>query len=220
MRERPILFNAEMVRAVLDGKKTQTRRVVKPSRHQKHYSDIKHGHSTPSEYNNMAKIAVDLKQAIDLDCCPYGKVGDQLWVRETFAIPQVYNAMSAIEAQNVCPSPLSVLYRCDGENPNLSYLRWRPSIHMPRWASRIQLEITNIRVERVQDINGSDALSEGVAYYDPEKRTAQWKDYLKDGEMVFTPQASFRSLWDSINAKRGYGWDKNPWVWVVEFKVI
>ena len=180
MNEKPILFNGEMVRAILGGRKTQTRRVVKD---QGRVPTV-----LQSDGNRLLP-----KHVPDwfTDYCPYGGHGDRLWVRETHWRAEGEGTGGKVRfLQYKATSP---------DDPPLGD-RWRPSIHMPRWASRITLEVTGVRVERVQDISNEDVHAEGFA---------PWGDkYL-----------SFADLWDSINANRGYGWDANPWVWVVEFKV-
>ena len=176
MKERPILFSGEMVRAILDGRKTQTRRVVKPP---KGMSERYAGVDFP---------------------CPYGVRGDRLWVREAFSRCACGLCLRGWPKNGYhMPS-----YRADTERD----IVYHPSIHMPRWASRIDLEITGIRVERVQDISEHDVLCEGVRW--DGEHDSPWMLQLN----------TFHQLWDSINGKRGYGWDKNPWVWVVEFKRI
>lgn len=170
MKEHPILFSGPMVQAILEGRKTQTRRVVK--------QDYK---PHPGQ-------------------CTYGEPGDRLWVRE-----------------NLDMWPGGPCYAVDGAYVDGFHVDWEwfnnfqrsycPSIFMPRWASRITLEIVNIRVERLQEINNNDAMSEGA----PDLRTIENNWDMRD---------CFRELWNSINAKRGYRWDLNPYVWVIEFKVI
>jgi hypothetical protein len=166
MKERPIIFNSEMVRAILDGRKTQTRRVIKPQP-----GDI---------HRDLLRINYH---------CPYGQPGDHLWVRETFQIDDNY--------------PDMVFYKADDLAGHIS-TKWNSPIYMPRCDSRITLEITNRRVERVQDITEEDAMAEGVG------RIAGLGEYRQ----------CFKNLWDSINKKRDYGWDTNPYVWVIEFKRI
>lgn len=173
MKERPILFSGEMVRAILDGRKTQTRRVIKPQGEPYTIEDV------------------------DVLKCPYGIPGDRLWVRETFADLRGmgFGHKWAYRADTPEGS--------ESDRIRIGYgVRWKPSIHMPRWASRITLEITDIRVERVQDITYIDAKAEGVEYE---------KGYTD-------PREAFATLWNSINAKRDYGWAMNPWVWIIEFK--
>ena len=193
MKEKPIIFNAKMVQAIRDRRKTQTRRIISNSLAQNHIS------------GNGTSI---------FDKCPYGQPGDHLWVRETFGILQPTHADSI--GQSIDPFPV---FRANGdeapawdEGP-FEFSGWKPSIHMPRWASRITLEVISVRVERVQDISEEDAEAEGCE--------TERIPYLHNGQIVQmdirSPRAVFSVLWDSINAKRGYSWDSNPWVWVVEF---
>jgi len=197
MTERPILFSGEMVRAILDGRKTQTRRVVKLP----HNNPL--GAWEPTVvggkgvcYDKAMTRPAPEEAAIwhtrTGDClgCPYGQPGDRLWVRETF-----------VGAGN-----LGVLYAADCPRGTESGVEggWRPSIFMPRWASRLTLEITEVRVQRVQEISRGDAMEEGCPFAN-----------MADGP---DPRDWFRDLWDSLNAKRGHGWDTNPWVWAITFR--
>ena len=212
IEERPILFSAPMVRAILDGRKTQTRRVIKASA-TAGYSDkpspasgrlvCKDGGAWDDNSRNTEPIAK----------CPYGKTGDRLWVRETGAFK--------------CKT--APIYRADLSDEEASLWKFSPSIHMPRWASRIDLEITDIRVERVQDISAEDAIAEGIEsehQWDGKPPFAHdmgmwYRDYSKKEDVkINDPVYSFQTLWDSLNAKRGFGWSMNPWVWVVEFKKL
>ena len=184
MKERPIIFNTEMVKAILEGRKTQTRRVIKPQPgYDLGYQDCGNGFAI-----QVGADYPDNKE--DERYCPYGQAGDKLWVREAF--------VQCISTK-IHPGP-NFVYRADtSKEAQEDYgYKWKPSIHMPRLASRITLEITDIRVERVQDITLQDKWNEG---YPPEI-------------------GRFQDLWDSINEKRGFGWDTNPWVWVIEFKRI
>lgn len=202
MNERPILFSGKMVRAILDGRKTQTRRVVT--------------NALPYEATDEG---IDVLWATGALRCPCGAPGDRLWVRETWAVrdcatgPRV--EYQADGASAPLPAPHEHDIRDEGGKVDLArYVadRWRPSIHMPRWASRITLEVTGVGVERVQDISEADAQREGWDFsnvdlyttYDP-VRQSKARDW-------------FRALWDHINAARGYGWEANPWVWVVTFR--
>jgi len=185
MKERPIIMTTDSVRAILDGRKTQTRRVIKF----KHPTDWI-GSINPD--NKDGWIAWGPKPVTDDYSrkmypngggfkCPYGVPGDRLWVRETFKI----------------------------ELKDHTYKR-QPSIFMPRWASRITLEITKIRIERLQEINDEDCCRETGA---PLKWPGPGPEpYKRDMHAVFS------HLWDTLNAKRGYPWSSNPWVWVIEFK--
>jgi hypothetical protein len=204
MKERPILFTTEMVRAYLAGKKTQTRRVIKPqpfgwAEHIEPYPcDKLPGYGQPGDWLQASEY---YHKACGLGCkCPYGNPGDVLWWRETWASHSMMSGIKPSELPKVGP----FFYRADPEI-NESHYWWRPSIFMPRWASRIQTPIVSVRVERVQEITEKDARTEGVpgiATHEPYPR--QYRD-------------SFEVLWNVINAKRGYSWESNPWVWVIEF---
>lgn len=184
MKARQIIFIAPMVRAILECRKTQTRQVIKPQP------------STVDEHGLWYRMP---SGGESLNCypCPYGKPGDRLWVAET------WNCIgTGITAQRQD----WVRYRAtDGEE-----MYWRPSIFMPRWASRITIEIVSVRIEQVQDIREADVLAEGVPQYT-----------LARGAMS-EPQTDSRwkfiELWNSINGDQGYGWDANPWVWAIEFR--
>ena len=191
MKKRPIIFNGEMVRAILGNKKTQTRRVIKPP---------------PVLGKPWKDWMIDLdKMDLPKAYCPYGIPRDHLWVREKHNIECPYGPAKG------CDNPDHVWYWVD-EEPIVreSFTTpWRPSIFMPRWASRITLEITGVRVERVQDIILDDVIEEGI---EPINLP------LAPFATIFGTTGKFVRLWNSINTKRGYGWDVNPWVWVVEFQ--
>ena len=218
MTEKPILFNAEMVRAILAGQKTQTRRVINlqpvgvlgAQMTRANDMDVFLWHGWPHMVKS-GHAPVPLK-------CPYGEPGDLLWVRETWATDGVRDA---IKPTNLPPDS-HIYYRASlNEDKHEWQLhtnfggRWRPSIHMPRWTNRIMLRIEVVRVERVAEIEPRDAIAEGVEFAErawaqvPARNPRRPIDYVE----------AFRHLWDSINAKRGFGWDANPWVWVVEFSV-
>jgi hypothetical protein len=189
MKERPITFSGEMVRAILDGRKTQTRRVIKPQ--PEHVWGFGVRHDDPEYFSAHVRYSGG-HQPDPWIHCPYGKPGDRLWVRETFA----YSFQG-----------LDCIYKADDYHGIFAFEGpWKPSIFMPCWASRITLEITGVRVERLVDITDSDCYAEGI--------TSLQNDIL--GE----PYYSYKELWDSINAKRGYLFASNPWVWVIEFKRI
>lgn len=175
MKERPIILSAEMVRAILAGRKTQTRRVI-------------------TERYQQCLSPEDEPEAF-LEFCPYGQPGDRLWVRETWGW---------FSKQFEWGDCRGVSYKADNAFAP-KYQTFRPSIHMPRWASRITLEIVSVRVERVQDISEEDAKAEGVIPLEP--RTGLYR-------------CEFERVWDSINAKRGCGWNSNPWVWAIMFKRV
>lgn len=190
MKERPILFKPEMVRAILEGRKTMTRRVIKPQPECSPDSAMRWESSGKWQWRLMGGL--EPAQAPQF-ACPYGNYDDRLWVRESIRKQDdvmVYCADGTTVSQDglVLPSI--------GEKPVI------PSIHMPRWACRLVLELTAVRVERVQSISGADALAEGI------QATSK---YGKDADV-----SDFQELWESINGPSS--WDANPWVWVLEFK--
>jgi len=213
-RERPILFSGPMVRAILDRRKTQTRRVIL----RRLKDEGEWCTARPDRGFTPETIAAQYP-------CPYGAAGDRLWVRETWLPDPPINGWSGDvewvgsgqQIDGVPPqyrSPRHCLYAATWEGPPF---RWRPSIHMPRWASRLTLDLTDVRVERVQDISESDAEAEGLT-----KRGHWWDvgtDWKGDG-LDTTASGAFRMRWDALNAKRGYGWDANPFVWCLTFKVV
>lgn len=214
VKERPILFSGPMVRAILDGRKTQTRRVVKFPIYDRGFGCEISG----SELNG------ELVQ--DPGLCPYGKPGDRLWVRETFVLESTeqYHGDHEIPDDGRPTKPicdeyedeylLIPHYRATEPEPHIvpyegvadewdDRTRWKPSIFMPRWASRILLEITNVHVERLNEITKKEALKEGV---DQE---------IVNGVVPHNPKRAFKDLWESINGKGSFD---DRWVWVVEFK--
>lgn len=211
MKERPILFSGSMVRALLAGTKTQTRRVVKPQFAadaipvEMPATDPAGGWVVPGHsgvwWCDAAANPDDVRR------CPYGQPGDRLWVRETFA-PRTLGAWSVLD-QHMKP-----LYRADADRPEWKRI-WRPSIHMPRWASRITLEITGVRVGRLQDISEADARSEGCTQ---NHNGYFWGGPHQTGGMkqMATALQAYQDLWESINGPGS--WDANPWVWVLEFR--
>lgn len=181
-RERPILFSGPMVRAILDGRKTQTRRVVK---------------GRALEWLAPGMFAPSFVASPKNDMCHYGAVGDRLWVRETWC-----------EGYPDTADP--ILYRASYHGGAAH--KWRPSIFMRREYSRLNLEITDVRVERLQDIRCTDIRAEGFAC--PEH---DFPSGFCTSECAAL-RSGFAQGWDSLNAKRGYGWEVNPWVWCVTFK--
>jgi hypothetical protein len=226
-KERPILFSAPMVRAILDGRKTQSRRVVKPQPCVGPLPGGKYEASDPFVGTDgvwrFMRGAVS-RDADDVGRCKYGEVGDRLWVRETFSLNH-----SIHYAHDNGRGVTGMMYRAStvGDvdpghgRPFEGERRWRPSIHMPRWASRITLEVTGVRVERVQEITAGDCYAEGVRTV-PSDQKAAFMPGTDIGAMLGKPDDRYRSVfmqyWEMLNAKRGYGWDANPWVWVIEFK--
>lgn len=216
MKERPILFSGAMVRAILEGRKTQTRRVVKQLSGFGNVTDFQPT-KTPGfdwMFRNVRKLWNDLTHNRVLSACPYGQAGDRLWVRETFCVGYEYEpGKFAALPFDGCEKTRKAFYRAtDDDAPNEPTRPWKPSIHMPRWASRITLEIVSVRVERLQNISHADARAEGA----PMPTTEMGLTHGEQGDW----RGSYRLLWDSINHKRGFGWDVNPWVWVIEFKRV
>jgi hypothetical protein len=199
IKERPILFNGAMVQAILNGTKTQTRRVIKPQ-------PIWMGETTGQYWAWQRKGVFIPKYAVN--SCPYGNPGDRLWVRETWAPVQActHNDPGSYALAS------GAFYRASDGDMEEQIDRWRPSIHMPREASRITLEVKRVWVERVQNISEADAKREG---WDMSNLP---QGHADDG--TYHARDWFQALWDSINAKRGYPWGDNPWVWCVEFKQI
>ena len=198
-KERPIIFSGPMVRAILDGNKTQTRRVLKPQP-----VDLQYG---PGAEPWDASTGYALR-------CPYGNLGDLLWVRETWGL---FNDLgfcdTSLAGLKKLPYHWQLSYRADhidpekGDGPHQPV--WRPSIYMPRWASRITLEITGIRVERLQQISEADAIAEGCPLVNP--------DQFIPGYGGSSASGWFSQLWEDINGNGS--WDVNPWVWVIEFRL-
>ncbi|AFU45428.1 hypothetical protein C380_08630 [Acidovorax sp. KKS102] len=206
MKERPILFSRPMVRALLDGSKTQTRRVVKPQPDTAHDGEPYWFIGGYRVWGYRPAPAVPLRAGGNPLPCPYGQRGDRLWVRESFA------HMYRDNAQPEKRAPEDVAYMADNLTPDpYVYGSWKPSIHMPRWASRITLEVTNVRVERLQDISEADAMAEGSPPSHPSidriSREFGYADF---------PRSWYAQLWDQINGAGA--WAANPWVWVVEFR--
>lgn len=211
MKERPILFSGPMVRAILEGRKTQTRRIVKPQPYESEYNpgsfgvvykqpktetrNVMRKNRETGEFEEtasttkkgsiiMAQVTIDWWK----DKCPYGQPGDRLWVRETHWVNRAWDDI-----------------RYKATDPEWPY-GWTPSIHMYRKASRIILEVVSTRIERLQSITDHDAMAEGVGpCYGSEDGPAPWVDVYEE-------------LWESINGKGA--WDENPWVWVIEFRRV
>lgn len=252
MKERPILFSGPMVRAILEGRKTQTRRVMKPQ---------------PDTRTSEVTVCRDKWTGVGTSSTGVGTCqwdswqkssfagGDKLWVRETCRAHELTDAEAEADTYGVVarkgleapPYGLDgVVYPADGAFREIkntldasddwgwlhAYRGQRgatvPAIHMPRWASRITLEITAVRAERLKSISAADARAEGLEYredYIAGQLCRRWRSYgsadgwFPEGRDI-APIHSFQTLWDGLNAARGHGWDANPWVWVVEFRRI
>jgi len=238
IKERPMLFSAPMVRAILDGSKTQTRRAINPQ-------PVKwcQGLSLP-KYS--ATPLSEFLLGAPIFACPYGKVGDRIWARETFCKvdDSGYGDHAGIWVDYRATPKYKESHPAGWDNDphNEDALKWKPSIHMPRWASRINLEITAVRVERLNDISEEDAQKEGIKFTDygltcfhqgapqdigictapdssHQKRPGWHYDKSTHQDQCWhTAKYAFTSLWESINGAGS--WEQNPWVWVIEFKLV
>jgi hypothetical protein len=217
MKEHPILFSTPMVQAILDGRKTMTRRVMDfPQSFIWNNDYFKNNYSFSKMFfdeiknKNVAIFSSNAGQFTEWFPSQYGQVGDRLWVRETWSVTRYLDGHYDQKD--------TISYRANNDKPYSC--GWRPSIFMPRWASRITLEITNIRVERLQEITEEDAINEGIEIAGKIKSSGEkvYKNYLLENNPFTQARYSFQSLWDSINGKK-YPWSSNPFVWVVEFKV-
>jgi hypothetical protein len=226
VKERPVLFSAPMVRAILEGRKTQTRRIAKWKPREPGYNLGFSGVQVGFYCSDLLSSGYVLRSRGAGGCwndrthplhCPYGKPGDRLWVRETHARFSVGEGMDT-------PVPECVAYRATcgknsafdyansrGEVTRLKVTKWTPAIHMPRWAARIELEVSGVRVERLHDITEEDAKAEGLRF--------DGNHWIGAGPHKWpTARAAFESLWCDINGLDS--WRSNPWVWVVEIKRV
>jgi hypothetical protein len=205
--ERPIIFSGPMVRAIIGGRKTQTRRVVTCANGQ----DADAWEYDESRGLWEMGIAADFGRygSGGFVRCPYGIRGDRLWLRETFALHRIHDGTPPSKVQ---PTLLGAVAYMAGPGACDGFGRWRPSIHMPRWASRLTLDVTGVRVELVNDISEEDAIAEGVT---------PLEYHMADGTVdhIISAREQYSHLWDALNAKRGYGWDADPWVWAISFRV-
>ncbi|MBJ9010644.1 ASCH domain-containing protein [Citrobacter koseri] len=218
-KERGMIFNDEMVRAILDGRKTQTRRIMKNQ-------PAGDSADTPALIRNVVGGFQWYGHYGESSIfnCPFGAVGDRIWVRETFQGPLVSEEL--LEEYRAYPEKFETPQYCEyaadgGAKPEYCDLDdnlrhgWRPSIHMPRWASRILLEITDVRVERLNAIREEDAQAEGVT----QLRGGFWQHYQPGWtQHQLSARGSFVTLWKSIYGEES--WHSNPWVWVIEFKRV
>ncbi|MEQ5041271.1 hypothetical protein ABN115_19915 [Providencia rettgeri] len=205
MKERGIIFNSEMVRAILDGRKTQTRRIINPQPELTQKSGFKWKGSLFGAGSDNRETNRNFAHKK----CPFGKVGDRLWVRETFCIvhDEQFGEENWIDYRATPKYSDKKPAGWDAEPNDPEALNWSPSIHMPRWASRITLEITDVRVERLQAASDDDFKAEG---------------YPLERELTGGSTDAFcwfRHLWDSVS-KPDCNFESNPWVWVIEFKRV
>lgn len=259
MTERPIIFSAPMVRAILDGRKTQTRRVMKPQMEVREIAGTFGGgvlaYPRPKSEGGGAWIWPNA-QAQVLASCPYGVPGDRLWVKETFTYfeqpdqdtdvrrneshrPQdgkrYERWMNRVMAQPL-PGEDFLVYLADQQKRSLAewpyphpiydhcvgkFGKTTSPIYMPRWASRITLEITDVRVQQLQSISEDDAKAEGLYEFTDPPRVPTSSYGSSPADCWETdPRKAYARLWDAINAKRGFGWEPNPWVWALSFRRI
>lgn len=210
--ERPILFSAPMVRAILEGRKTQTRRICKPAFDGFNWAASVHPDGAATGWIAWWPKAVEAEETAkrypgaEGFPCPWGWIGDRLWVKETF------RQASGAWGEHQRGAPLE--YRADSDD--MSSIPWRSPLYMPRWASRIRLEIMEIRCEQLEDISDEDAIAEGI-----EGNGIMYRDYSPEGTGLCTqtPRSSYCGLWDSLNGKR-FPWTSNPWVWVIIFQWV
>lgn len=237
MTEKSIILTAQEVQAILDGRKTMFRVPVKDSMVQSiPWNELNRSMNTPPHQHDNGKFYIELQSAVDdtrhLEIKPPWQPGDVLWVKETWR-DRWGMAYANFGTGNAYPidDVREIEYRAGGngffmngcnlclDEPTVKWLewsKWRSSNQMPRAAARIFLKVTNVRAERLQEITEEDAMDEGVK--DP--YDYQHPDYYEQPHMrgLEINKSAFAGLWDSLNAKRGYGWDVNPWVWVVEFE--
>jgi hypothetical protein len=213
MKERPILFSTPMVRAILDGRKDLTRRII---RFPEDFTCEAVYDNSPFGLKYTSELGGGTVQRL---ACKYGEIGDRLWVKETFTklVPEhfidkhfVYKADMCYSSERIRQNYIEVGYP----------YKWKPSIFMPRLASRITLEITNIKVERLRDITEENAIREGIEIiHMAEPSVPVYRNYLLKEKLGTTnPVKSFRTLWDKVNGADS--WNSEPWVWVIEFKVL
>jgi hypothetical protein len=220
MQEFPIIFRGDMAAKVHDGTKTQTRRL----------KGLEEVNADPDLWTLVGVVQAnpyfrDRRDGCAVRiACPYGVPGDRLWVRESFWIPEWHNMKPPTCVDTGTGSCVRYADTFDPSEKCPEAGRWvrRPSIRMPRWASRTVLDLLEVRVQRVQEISDEDAIAEGCPGHDTigkgEFPTHFWGVFSM-GELV-TPVGEFALLWESINAKRGYGWDVNPWCWCLTFKKV
>ncbi len=204
MNEKPILFSTPMVKAILEGRKSQTRRVLKnPGYSDKAWlSGVPHNTNETGYKVGYLKVPYDeLKDMIgDRLCCKY-EVGDRLWVRETFLDSY------AIGGEDENGNPINIIYKASYDKHPNDCFNWKPSIFMFREYSRINLEVTEVRVQRLEDLTEDNAMAEG---FEADEISPQ----------CITARCRFAQLWDKLNEKRGYPWGSNAWVWAISFKKV
>ena len=233
MKEHPILFSGPLVRAILEGRKTQTRRIVKPqpvaSPGYEHatafHADTEYSRALGATFagrdtNPLRWWFADASGPRAAYACPYGSPGDRMWVRETWCLAHTdYHDTDKEAGTRPVKDGRFCFYAATDDVDTGDGSPWKPSIHMPRWASRITLEVTAVRVERLQVISEDDARAEGI----PDRCDHGCSSLCSCASCIEggcqTAAAQYATLWDDINGDRA-AWSSNPWVWVVEFKRI
>jgi len=218
-KEHSLIFSGPMVNAILDGRKTQTRRIVT------HIASIgritEFGRSTTKGYDGTFRDSKlrwhDLDHDELLVRCPYGNIGSNIWVRETWRLLDCNNQGCCIEYNTIAESEKDIVFSNEKSRKQAwHYINkngWISPIYMPRWASRIDLRITDISVERVQDITEEDVEAEGCLL-------AEGYEELVRTFYQYPYREVFQDLWNFLNAKRGFPWESNPWVWKIEFERV
>lgn len=227
--EKPIIFSAPMVQALFAGRKTQTRRVIKPRFGDsvfELYNDVLCETEPPTPPVDLGNGTTRHKVRQFVKCKPKYNVGDILWVRETWCTDRTFSYLYRADAE-IFPNGdayIAIKHEVDG-NPYVAHINidsgaWKPSIHMPREAARLFLRVIDVRVERVQEITEADAIAEGCAGVECDHLGCYACESCMNTGWLEPPQVGFSELWNNLNAKRGYGWDANPWVWVYSFELI
>lgn len=201
MKERPILFSAPMVKALLAGRKTQTRRIVKPT-----FNELRAQLPTCSPFSISTEAG--------LVSCPYGAIGDRLWVKETWFT----DAEDRVKPTELAPAVDCIEYAADAVGSEVLVRKLRPSLFMRRWMSRITLEIISVRAERLQAISEVDSRAEGIRPVSFGLHNDSGFEWSPEEDATDTAKESYRALWESINGAGS--WALNPWVWVVEFRRV
>lgn len=211
----PILFSTPMVVALINERKTMTRRIVKIQPTFNEFNIEPHD-SRGFVQKKQVGVNPDKFEVIQQWLCPFGNIGDILWVRETYCFVSLEHAHDLLEGVK---DRNQIIYKASVHDDWMKYAKekygykWKPCIHMPKEACRLFVEITNIRIERLQEIGEQDAVKEGIS-----NNVTKYYDYLREDFITESAYHSFFTLWESINGANS--WENNPWVWVIEFKQV